>query len=353
MTQVKSELENNSQETLLAPSTFHLPPATLYQQLWVAAEAESVTTRSMTKTITPMTLEWVPHSHTCAAIHTHTPRNQKKDRDSDSGEWEVVKRGNKKQKRTNYPELSYSELHRLQASVKLGDLQGLVLYCLADGTSPQWVSLKHHNMVKKAVVLFLPGLEKGMFDGGLPVVETQEKSAQTEPMSEGESEAASNEDTEIANALANGIANKEKSTGFAPWSDVSPDDYLPTQLEAGKLPEPLKPLADVFSHVWPVRAPGDERWGKVHSPLQAMLQSPISKTQEEKRLEKEIKGPKPATGGKHFENKRTPITVYIMSNEDLQENEYVLHPANFTTKELENEFQRPSQGQARGRTMAG
>ena len=266
---------------------------------------------------------------------------------SDAGDWEVVTKGSKKRKKNNYPTLSYSYLHRLQSSVKLGDLQSLVLYCLADGTSPQWVSIRHHNMVKKAVVLFVPGLERGMFDGDVPISETQEKPVEKEDVlhkMNGESNMLRSQDPKsVSSSRADSIAKQPQSGQYQSYASKlgpSPDDYLPTKLESTRLPEPLKPLVDLFEYLWPIKAPGDDRWGKVHSPLQAMLQSPITKMQEEKRFDKDFKGPKPAIGGKSFESKRTPISTYIMSTEDLQDNEYILHPVNFPEKDRENELQR-------------
>lgn len=91
------------------------------------------------------------------------------DEPSDSGGWETVKR----RKQNNRPCLKLSELHKLQHTVKLGDLQSLLLYCLADGPSPQWISVPHHHKVQKAVVLLVPGLEKGMFDGSVPLSEPE------------------------------------------------------------------------------------------------------------------------------------------------------------------------------------
>ena len=60
-----------------------------------------------------------------------------------------------------------------------------------------------------------------------------------------------------------------------------------------------------------MKAPGDDKYGKVHSPLHAMLNPPTTKTQEEKREDKHIKGPKPAREGKNWANKRTPVTEFI------------------------------------------
>lgn len=292
--------------------------------------------------------------------------------------WMTVGKGGKKQKTANYPNLIYSELHRMKSSVTIHQLQGLVLYCLADGTSQQFVSVPHHGMVQKAVVVFIPGLEKGMFDGGIQLeappeedlinlseldetaatgtVELQEDLIDLSLMKE-----STNGSTEklvdfskprnAADGLMNGAASlahhvvpstvlisaKPSDASIINAPAVSPDDYLPTQLLTEKLPTPLKPLADTFVHLWPVKAPGDDRHGKVHSPLHAMLHSPITKTQEEKMEDNQVKGPKPAREGKTWENKRTPITQFIAQKEELYDNNYTLHPAWFITEEEKSE----------------
>ena len=253
----------------------------------------------------------------------HGPNEHK----SDSEEWTTVGRGGKKQKKNNYPNLGYSNLHKLHASININHLQALVLYCLADATSPQFVSVRHHGMVRKAVVLLVPGLEKGMFDGSIPLNEPQEPLVKS-------SEAPNGTNRFMQGRKDHGepVANNLESSGhnMKPPPE-SPDDYLPTPLSLDKLPVPLKSLADIFPHLWPVKAPGDERYAKVHSPLHAMLNSAITKTQEEKNQDKQIKGPKPAREGKSWENKRTPITAFISSAEELEENDYIVHPASLTT----------------------
>ena len=247
------------------------------------------------------------------------------DEASDAGEWELVPP--RKQKKTNYPSLGYSELHRLQSTVKLGDLQALVLYCLADGTSPQWISMRHHAMVKKAVVLFVPGLEKGMFDGSIPLQTAENEESVPSVGRNGNSDSLSNQhDLGQSPGQAPYVANNASTNRFSNSKARSPDDYLPLKL-SDQLPQSLKPLAGIFSHVWPIRAPGDDRMNKVHSPLQAMLQSPITKTQEEKHADKQIKGPKPAREVQAWENSRTSIIKYLAKSEELAENNYVLHPA--------------------------
>ena len=230
-------------------------------------------------------------------------------------------RGGKK--KDNRPALTVAELHKIHSSLKITDLQGLVLYCLADGTSPQWISVRHHAQVKKAVVLMVPGLEKDMFNGHMKL---------------GEADFTVEEATSV---LLNTIypdvldeSNKDLNTHQA--SQRSPDNYLPVVISNTTLPAPLKPLANIFNYLWPVKAPGDDNFSKLHSPTHAMLNSPIPKTQEEKRAEKNIKGPKPAREAKFWENKRTSITAFIASKEELQDNEYTLHPCCIpTSAELE------------------
>ena len=255
-----------------------------------------------------------------------TPDQPPDERESKSEEWTTVGRGGKKQKMRNYPSIGFSDLHRLHTSVNVNHLQTLVLYCLADATAPQFVPVRHHSMVRKAVVLLVPGIERGMFDGSILMGEAEDvpiKSSEAQNSTNGFSKGRTEHRHPVANELGSNGYNIKPPPN-------SPDHYLPTPLSSDKLPVPLKPLADIFSHLWPVKAPGDERYGRVHSPLHAMLNSAIPKSQEDKLEDLCIKGPKPAREGKRWENKRTPITAFVSSAEELDENEYILHPASFT-----------------------
>lgn len=255
------------------------------------------------------------------------PDQRPDERKSESDEWITVERGGKKQKKKNYPSLGYSDLHKLHTSVNINHLQTLILYCLADATSPQFVSVRHHGMVTKAVVLLVPGLEKGMFDGSIKLDESEEL-----PVKSPGAQKSSNGFMEGRSRSAEPVANELESNGYNINPPLkSPDDYLPIPLSPDKLPVPLKPLADIFPHLWPVKTPGEERSGRVHSPLYAILNSAITKSQDEKQEDRQIKGPKPAREGKNWENKRTPITAFVSSAEELEENDYILHPASFTT----------------------
>lgn len=223
--------------------------------------------------------------------------------------------GKQKRKRVDgekvkYPVLTYVE-GRLQSSIRIADLQGLLLYCFSDGIAPQWISVKHSGHVRKIVVLMVPGLEMGMFDGSIPL--------------EGGSEGTKDEDEDRD-------GNEEHKEDFHRWKQgLPPQDkshkFNPRPLVREQLPVPLEPLADMFPHIWPVKAPGDAKYNRVHSPLQAILLSALPKTKEGNGA----KGPKQAKQDKSFVPKRTPITTFISAVEDLQENDYVLHPAFFTT----------------------
>lgn len=256
---------------------------------------------------------------------SHQKISDEVNREQDRGDWTIVGKNGKRQKKSTYPALTYSELHRLQSSIRVADLQDLVLYCLADGPSPQWIAVKERSRVKKAVVLFVPGLEKGMFDGKIPL---EESSEETGPSSDQVNEKA---DEKSMFPVASKVANYKDARPRN--ASLSPDDYMPVQLAVSSLPVPLKPLANIFAHRWPVKAPGDDKFSKIHSPLHAMLTAPISKSQEEKRQEKKTKGAKPAREGQHWENTRTPITAFVASKEELEENEYTPHPALFVEQE--------------------
>lgn len=260
---------------------------------------------------------------TLALVRTSDLPSDKPESANRESDWTVVKKSKKdtrtnnhskesvKKPRNTYPSLTYSMLHRLQASIKISDLQNLVLYCLASDVSPQWVSVQNRSRITKAVVLFVPGLEKGMMNGEIPLDDPSSPVASPPP----------------SNA---GSGSKKGS--------ASPDDFVPTRMAAENLSVPLQPLAEIFPHWWPVKAPGDERYSKVFSPLHAMLTVPLTKSREEKTGENSSKshhkGSHTTQGDRGWKNERTRITKFLASREELIENEYTSHPALFTTEEL-------------------
>lgn len=254
------------------------------------------------------------------AITTHESTNSSQNATNGVGnsedEQNADNRASKKRKKTaqrgsdNYPAIAHSSHNRLQSFVKLSDLQNLVLYLLADGTAPQWCSIRNHGSVKKVVTLMVPGLEAGMFDGKIALSPSKH------------------------DQILNGDADEQPNhnNDDEGWTEVrygkskmSPDDFYPTKLSAEHLPGPLQPLGDIFDHQWPIKTPGDDKYAKMHSPLAAILTVPIVKTKEERRA----KGPQAPAESKTWQNKRTAVTELLATTEELVEAGYTLHPAHF------------------------
>ncbi|KAI9730156.1 MAG: hypothetical protein M1818_008250 [Claussenomyces sp. TS43310] len=241
--------------------------------------------------------------------------------DADGGqEWQTVEgRPTKKLKKIpkehskNYPSISFSSAARLQSQIKISDFQGLVLYLLADGTSPQWVSVNHRSEIRKVVVLMVPGLERDDF--------------RTDPMP------VANTEKHLEDRIEQ---EKEKK------DSTSPEAYFPIKLSFDKLLPSVKQFATMFDHLWPVKTPGDDRFNKMHSPLHAMLSAPLPKHHEDK----DTKGAKPAREPQGWKNNSTRITDFISSAEELLENDYTLHPAMY--QDVENKKQLQQQRQFAG-----
>lgn len=249
-------------------------------------------------------------AHTLAVLRgedpttpTTAPIEAEKRKDTDDlSEWQTVpsrkkSKKNSKDDGSNYPAITHSPNARLQTHVRIGDLQNLVLYLLSDAPSPQWVSVRHHMEVRKVVVLMTAGLERGMFNGEVSLDELTTSTKQTGP------------------------SDGDEKSGLATRQHLSPDAYYPTSLDKDQLPESLKPLADIFPHLWPIKTPGDDKVSRIHSPLQAILTAPLPKAQEEKKA----KGPRPPRAAKDWEDKPTPVSEYVADYEQLRDNEFVPH----------------------------
>ncbi|KAF4547605.1 Exonuclease-like protein 2 [Elsinoe fawcettii] len=240
--------------------------------------------------------------------------------------WEIQEdratRKKRKKVEKNYPALLHSHHARLQSFVKLSDLQNLVLYLLADGTSPQWISVQNHQHIDKVVVLMVPGLDAQLLNGA---IELNGKDVPS-PVPDARED--------FAKVGGDGDTNGHKSTSPKTQKmNIRPDDYYPSKLAQQKLPKPLKPLSDLFTHVWPIKTPGDPR--RMHSPMYGILSSPIPRPKEDNK----IKGAKPPAEARGWKNQRTPITEYIMTKGELLENGFAVHPAHFAS-ESEREIEK-------------
>jgi RNA exonuclease 1 len=201
--------------------------------------------------------------------------------EDDTSEWELPGRNKKPKKekatkKRNYPEFVVSP-QRLRRPIVLKDLQGLGLWLSADGAAPQWLLVRHKPEIRRVVVLMVPGFTTDMFDGTLDL--DFEKDGETKKVAE----------------------------------DMNIDeDYFPTILETWKLAPCVRGMAEMFTHVWPIRAAGDDRYNTLHSPITSFLTAVLPKNTDITQ----------ATGGN---GKRLNVTQLLMSLEELVENEYPLH----------------------------
>ncbi|KAI1213978.1 exonuclease [Annulohypoxylon truncatum] len=215
--------------------------------------------------------------------------------------WQTVDRRSKKPKKekkekkipnpqsTNYPSITFNYNAKLQSKIALDSLRNLILYIFSEGTAPQWVAISQRPQFRKIVAIMVPGLEEAMFK----------------------------QDVDFAT-----YNDQPLDLDQRPRVMTSPDDYYPRLLKKDELPNILKDFADMFPHLWPVKTPGNEKFGHIRSPLGTILTAPIEKTKEEKG-----KGVQAAKEPKGWKDQRTRITEFLTMPEDFQTNGYILHPA--------------------------
>ncbi|KAK0730753.1 hypothetical protein B0H67DRAFT_548640 [Lasiosphaeris hirsuta] len=236
-------------------------------------------------------------------------RSSTHDAEEDEG-WKTIEHGRpiKKAKKlpggasSRYPAITFSEQARLQSKINVSSLRDLILYIFADGSAPQWVSIKHRPEFRKIVAVMIPGLEEAMFKKNVDF-------------------------TTYSNLSPDQAIERIAS---------SPDDYYPRALKRENISELLHPFADIFPYLWPVRAPGDDKYGKLHSPVQAMLTAPPPKSKEEKRA-----GVKPVSDPQGWQDQRTRVTEFLATPEELVDHQFPSHPALLPEGERRNNFKDP------------
>jgi RNA exonuclease 1 len=236
----------------------------------------------------------------------HHKKNKKRKLDDNSS---------KDSGKPKYPELVFSPSTRLQNFLKITDLQNLVLYLMSDGIAPNWIGVRNRQDIQRTVVLMVPGLEHGMFTES---VKLQLDSDEIE----------GNGSTTLSHGQSFGRDTDKHSKDRYNNNYTSPDDYYPAKLDKMDLHPSLKPLSTIFPLIWPIRATGDDKYSKVFSPVYTILSSNIPKTKEEKKM----KGPVPVKAN-HWKDERTPITTFITNLPDLEQNDYVIHPAWYESPE--------------------
>ncbi|KAK4170165.1 RNA exonuclease 1 [Cladorrhinum sp. PSN259] len=273
--------------------------------------ANSETTKSSTATTTEsesktdMTASARAQSESSGSLKRPSPHDAD---EGDDDDWHTIEKGRpvKKHKKipraggSRYPAIEFSQQQaRLQSKIQLSAIRDLILYLFADGPAPQWVSVKHRPEFRKIVAIMIPGLDEAMFNKNVDFSE---------------------------------FAKPRELDQAIDRLDSSPDSYYPRKLSKDSLPQALQAFADIFPLLWPVKAPGDDKYGKLHSPLHTMLTAPLPKSKEKTNSKPEPKG---------WKDQRTRITEFLASPEELMENGFPTHPAMLPEGERRQNFKDP------------
>jgi len=220
-----------------------------------------------------------------------------------------------KKSKHKYPSFEVSPT-RLKNAVKLSDIQSLALWLLADGIAPQWLLVKNKNEIRGVVVVMVPGLEMAMFNDDLDLTsDTTIIGGERNGGGEGLGVAAGNGPTKSPQPAQSPGPRSKLGLGWGKY------EFYPQELKKAQLQACVKGFADIFSHVWPVKAPGDER-GKVYSAITGFLNTPIPKGKGSQEIDK------------YTASQRIGITRLVMPFGELVENEYPIHSLHATTSLL-------------------
>jgi len=193
----------------------------------------------------------------------------------DEDSWTKVSSKSSKhdKKKDNYPALRTYQNY--QSEIRLKDVRDLGLYVLADEVAPKWTAVANSGSVRKVAVIMVPGLDESLLR------RLQNSSPENQKL----------------NAL-----NRDRVSATSEETDKAIDSR-----------------AWLFGNVLQVKAPGDTKMSKVHSPLQAMLLSQGSDQKQNR-------------DANNFAADRTPITEFIHDADELREAEFPIHPALFTAE---------------------
>ncbi|KAK9448099.1 uncharacterized protein V1518DRAFT_419649 [Limtongia smithiae] len=194
---------------------------------------------------------------------------QSGDHSEDDSGFEIPKKRMRKEKRRSrmfpsFDVVTTGNSNNQKERISVGDLRDLVLWVLADGVAPRWLSIFNKTGISHVVALMIPGLTPDMF--GLT----------------------------------------ESSTLVTPVTAE-----LPIRSE-------LSFFRDTFRFVWPTRSPGDRT--RVYSSQTAFLNSPLPKL--DKKQQKEDAAAAAAAHKSQKESTVMPLEDLFMSASDFEAAEY-------------------------------
>ncbi|KAF3928076.1 hypothetical protein AA313_de0202711 [Arthrobotrys entomopaga] len=199
---------------------------------------------------------------------------------ADSDGWHhVTYKKNSTKRDSSYPEFVISS-QRIHTWTRIADLQSLIFHLLSHDSPPGWMLVKNKSAIRRVVYLHVPGLSMDLFDGRVTL----------------------SEDTP---------QNKQPHHGLG--------EYFPISIKNSPLPSPLQSLSEIFTHILPVRAGGDNL--KLYSPVHNMLNVSIEPEDDGNNSPHRKRSRKP----KAKPTPRLKITEILLSLDDLVENEYPLH----------------------------
>ena len=252
--------------------------------------------------------------------------------ESDDSKVQHRKKKPKKEKQAvrDVPEFCVSPA-KLKRVIRVSDLQELVLWLLADGVASQWLLVKRKHDIKKVVVVMVPGLDMALLDGTVDLTGVSEPVDEdigevVERENDGRSPTAVSQGEPMDDSLAGcdveegEVMEEDKPIDEAEWTvvgnkkdpDAKPFSFYPSLLAGRPLAPSLTPLRDIFTHVWPTKTDGDDKYNKIHSPISHFLNCPIDKKT-------------PSNLPKHRSTSRISITQVLMTPEELYDNEYPMH----------------------------
>ncbi|KAK9433452.1 hypothetical protein V1505DRAFT_362689 [Lipomyces doorenjongii] len=192
--------------------------------------------------------------------------------DDDGGEFEVPKSEIRKRKRKEkrrsrlFPSFDV-EPSAIKDKINVADLRDLVLWILADGVAPKWLSIYNKLGITRIATILVPGLTPDLFGVTLDAVQPVSMSA-----------------------------------------------------IASKMPQELTFFREHFGHLWPTRAPGDRT--KLFSPMTAFMNSPLPKA-DKNSLQKNGTAKVNAVDS----SVNVPLKNLLMSAEEFVDGDYPIHSA--------------------------
>ncbi|KAK9376322.1 uncharacterized protein V1513DRAFT_439991 [Lipomyces chichibuensis] len=198
--------------------------------------------------------------------------NNAGDMDNDGGEFEVPKSEIRKRKRKEkrrsrlFPSFDVDP-SAIKDKINVADLRDLVLWILADGVAPKWLSIYNKLGITRIATILVPGLTPDLFGVSLDAVQPVSMSA-----------------------------------------------------IASKMPQELAFFRDHFGHLWPTRAPGDRT--KLFSPMTAFMNSPLPKA--EKTTMQKNGAPKLNAVDSSV---NVPLKNLLLSAEEFVDGDYPIHSA--------------------------